>query len=283
MSITVRNDDGLRLAGTALAAGDWPAREQVLKPYKPHRVAEHAQRHFHTWAAHPAVQAVDALVGQGEGLNALYNHALNNDWPSTIDVAAFRTEAQPEAFWAETQADWTQAENDAREVLGRADLGQFLADVFGPTAHALVVTPNLLFPGLHFIAVHSATEVVLCAPPPKAWGTSPPWRFNERPDEVLAAFCEGFARHLLEIHLPAAHATLLPHAGTFALAAAVLFLRQAEGDAAGDQFMIVEKRTRNLPKLPAVVMTLEGLLAARRAGKYAGLTDYLPNIAGQFA
>jgi len=58
----------------------------------------------------------------------------------------------------------------------------------------------------------------------------------------------------------------------------VLFLRQAEGDAAGDQFMVMEKKTRGLKNLPAVVAALETVLADRRAGKYAGFVDYLPQL-----
>jgi hypothetical protein len=49
-----------------------------------------------------------------------------------------------------------------------------------------------------------------------------------------------------------------------------LFLRQAEGAAAGDQFMLMEKQTRRLPQLPAVVAVLETALKAgpRRLGEY---------------
>ena len=59
----------------------------------------------------------------------------------------------------------------------------------------------------------------------------------------------------------------------------MLFLRQAEGDAAGDQFMVMEKKTRGLKNLPAVVAALETVLADRRAGKYGGFADYLPQLA----
>src|SRR5574341_621600 len=144
----------------------------------------------------------------------------------------------------------------------------------------LVFVPNLLFPGQRSVAAGSASEVVVCLPPPLAWGTSPPWRYNERPDEVLAKLSEAFARFLFEDGLPAAHAALQPRAEVFALASAVLFLRQAEGEAAGDQFMVMEKKTRGLKSLPAVVAALETVLADRRAGKYGGFADYLPQLAG---
>jgi hypothetical protein len=283
--ITVRIDNGVRLAGALLAASEWPDYEQTVKPYKPHRVAEHAHKHFASHSGHPAVMAARALVGDGSGLATLFTHALNANWPAdmTASLADFQAIARPDEFWAETQADWAQAESDGREVAARADLRQFLTDLFGPLSREITLAPNLLFPGLLSITLQTATEVALIQPPPKAWGASPPWRYNERPDEVEAALAEAYARHLFETRLPADQTALKPHAGVFALAAAVLFLRQAEGDAAGDQFMMMEKRTRNLPKLPAVVMALEPLLADRRAGKYANFADYVPQLAGHFA
>lgn len=282
--ITVRIDNRARQAGALLAASDWPEVEQTVKPYKPHRVAEHAHKHFASLATHPAVVAARAMVGDGSGLATFFAHALNATWPTAITahLADFETAAKPDDFWAETQADWTQAENDAREVVGRADLQQFLSDLFDPLSRALTLVPNLLFPGLLPVTLQTEAEIVLVQPPPKAWGTSPPWRYNERPDEVEAALAEAYGRQLFEIGLPSEQAALQPHAGVFALAAAVLFLRQAEGDAAGDQFMMMEKRTRNLPKLPAVVMALESLLADRRAGKYAGFAEYVSQLAGKF-
>jgi hypothetical protein len=282
--ITIRIDNNVRLAGALLAASDWPEDEQIVKPYKPHRVAEQAHKHFAAQAQHPAVTAARASVGDGSGLTTFFTHALNATWPAdvTTHLADFEASARPDEFWSETQADWAQAESDAREVALRADLRQFLTEVFGPLSREITLVPNLLFPGLLPVTLQTADEVVLIQPPPKAWGASPPWRYNERPDEVEAALAEAYARQLFETSLPAEHAALQPHAGVFALAAAVLFLRQAEGDAAGDQFMMMEKRTRNLPKLPAVVLALEPLLADRRAGKYAGFNDYLPQLSEYF-
>jgi hypothetical protein len=72
-------------------------------------------------------------------------------------------------------------------------LRQFLGDLFGPLSREITLVPNLLFPGLLPAIVQTATEIVLVQPPPKAWGTSPPWRYNERPDEMEAALAEAYA------------------------------------------------------------------------------------------
>jgi hypothetical protein len=273
--IEVRIDDRLRTAGALLAASEWPEREQVAKAYKAHRVADAAHKYFSLHRDHPAVRGAFALAGAGEGLGQLYGHALNASWPANIPVDDFIAAARPEDFWAETQADWQEAEGDAREVAARADLGKFLDDLFGPQTRKLIFVPNLLFPGQRPVAASSAGEIVICLPPPLAWGTSHPWRYKERPDEVLAKLSEAFARFLFEESAPA---ELRPRGEVFALAGAVLFLRQAEGDAAGDQFMVMEKKTRGLKNLSAVVAALEPILADRRAGKYAGFVDYLPQL-----
>ncbi len=273
-TIEVRIDERMRLAGALLAAGEWPAREQAAKAHKPHRVAEHASRHFAPHARHPAVIGAAQLAGGGAGLGALFGHALNGDWPGDLgpSVEDFSGSARLADFWAEWQADWAQAEADAREVMARADLGQFLVDLIGGEPKARVLAPNLLFPGRHAVVCHSSEAIVVCAPPPQAWGTSPPWRYNERPDEVEAAVCEHFARFLFAQRLPDRAA----QAEAFGVAAAVLFLRQAEGEAAGDQFMVMEKKTRGLKNLPALVAALEPILAERPAGGLAGYADRLP-------
>lgn len=271
MPITVRLDDRLRLAGALLAAGDWPEYEQAVKAYKAHRVADAAHKTLSAHQAHPAVQAVRALVGRGEGLDRLYAHALNGDWPDGLaaQVADFAAVADLAGFYAGHAADWAQAEAEARAVLARADLGRFLIDLAGAQTRAFVFVPNLLFPGRQRVACASPAEIVVASPPPIAWGTSHPWRFDERPDESLALISEAFARFLF------AQAGLAERAEALGAAAAVLFLREAEGQAAGDQYLVMEKKARGLKTLPAAVAALEPVLAARRAGQYPrGIADY---------
>src|SRR5690242_13574181 len=131
-AIEVRIDDTLRLAGALLAASEWPDLEQKAKPYKPHRVAEGARKFFAPQRMHPAVRAAQALVGTGEGLNAFFAHALKADWAADFGahLADFKSKTQPEIFWTETEADWEGAESQARWVLGKSGLWQFLRDLF---------------------------------------------------------------------------------------------------------------------------------------------------------
>lgn len=279
-TIEVRIDESLRLAGALLAASEWPDMEQRAKPYKPHRVAEAARKYFAPQRTHPAVRGARILVGQGEGLSSFFGHVFNADAESelSVHIADFKSKADPEPFWADTHGDWQEAESQARQVLEKSGLSEFLRDLLGPPPRKLVFAPNLLFPGQQTITVSSANDLVVYAPPPKAWGASPPWRYAERPDEVLATAGEAFARFLFENKLPADHQSFKPLQETLGLAATVLFLREAEGEAASEQLMMMEKKTRRLSNLPAAVSALELILTDRRHGKYGDLADYLPLI-----
>jgi hypothetical protein len=268
--LVVRITDELRLAGALLAAGEWPDHEQSVKAYKPHRAAETARRYFAPHRSHPAVQAA-----AGTGAHRLYAWAATGAWPAGLaeHLPGFIAEAQPEVLWATTQPAWTLAEDDLCAVLAHASLPAFLAALFGPLTQTLVVYPNLLYPGRQPLAVEAGAELLIAQPPPPAWGTSPPWRYSERPDEVLAVLATTAAECLFERRLPAAHAALRPHAATFALAAAVLFLRQSDDPAAGDQYLVMEKKARRLPQLPYVVAALEAALEAKPSGLEAYVAD----------
>jgi hypothetical protein len=281
MTLEVRLDDRMRLAGSLLAAGDWFERENTAKPYKPHRVAEYATRHFALHRSHPAVEGVQVLSGTPVGLKRLFQQAWTNKWAGSLIewVSDFYDTARPDRYWADTAADWEQAETDAREVFKRVDMVSFLNDLFGDDGRKHMFAPNLLFPGLQTMAASSPKDIVIVAPPPKAWGASPPWRYSERPDEVLATVSEAFARFLFEEKLPFDYYYLKPRAEIFALSAAVLFMRRAEGDDAANQFMVMEKRTRGFAKLTSVVATLDTILESRRNGEFANFIEYVPYIA----
>src|SRR3712207_8203731 len=64
--------------------------------------------------------------------------------------------------------------------------------------------------------------------------------------EVLAGLAATAAEALFRRHLPPAQAALEAHALPFGLAAAVLFLRQAIDPAAGDQFMVIDRKSTRL-------------------------------------
>jgi hypothetical protein len=175
----------------------------------------------------------------------------------------FAAAAEVSQFFADSDGEWQAACADLASVLARTDLPGFLANWLNEPELArltLIVHPNLLYPGRQALAVRAGEQVVLSQPPPLAWGTSAPWRYSERPDEVLGAVGEGLARPLFE-QVGADDPAVL------ALAVAVLFLRQAEGAEAADQFMLMEGRARKLPQLSTLVEAIEGGQILNRQGR----------------
>src|SRR5712692_5618581 len=148
--VRVRVDERLRLAGCLLAAGDWPEREQSVKAYRPHRLAEGARRALAGQRSHAAVEATRGL--EPARLLAL---ALADDWPEAmrLPVADFAASPDVARFCVDSEADWQAARTDLESVLARGDLAGFLAGVFGGLDQALLVHPNLLYPGRQAMAV----------------------------------------------------------------------------------------------------------------------------------
>lgn len=272
-AVRVGRHAGVRLAGLLLAASGWPEAEQARKAYKPHRVAEGARRAFGAWRAHPAVQAAEAVALGPGGVGQLLALAAAGNWAVAAGGALddFVQRAEPEAYWAATAGDWQAAETELGAVLARADLGAFLAALVGGPLPTLTVLPTLLYPGRERVVAETPDGLVLSQPPPPAWGTSPPWRYHERPDEVLAATAEALATALLA--RAGDYPALQAQAAPVGLAAAVLFVRAAEGPEAADQFMLMEKRTRQLPHLPALVAALDG---RRGLAEVAGVVTAQP-------
>ena len=159
------------------------------------------------------------------------------------------------AMWAVT------GERELESVLAGRDLSFLLMQLF-PRTLLLSATPNLLFPGRAAVGVATPVDLVAIVPPPIAWGSSTPWRYDERPDETLAAVAHAFGSALVaDGALDQVGVTLAPEDRPAVPAAvAVLALRAFEGQAAADQYQVLAKRTLGLRGLPAVVAALSDWL-----------------------
>lgn len=250
MPIDVHTDLRVLRAGALLAAGGWPVREQRERAYQPHRVALAAQRYFAAHANAPEVFAADAAAAVD--LNAYWHDALTGE-PAELPGL--------EGFIDEHRADLAAAETGLAAVLETRDLTVLLMQLFARPV-LLAATPNLLFPGRQVIGVATAVDVVAVVPPPIAWGSSTPWRYDERPDETLAAVAQAFGSALVaDGSLEQVGAPITPEdRGAVPAAVAVLALRDFEGQAAADQYQVLARRTLGLTGLPGVVAALSDWL-----------------------
>jgi len=265
--VQITLDAHLRAACAALAASRWPEREQALRPFKPHRAAVRAARELAALRDHPAVGQMQAAAGErGHGLAEAFGQALDPASALAGALADFSASPPVAALRAENQPGWEQAAGDLSAVLAPAPLDEFLAAIFGPPPPALTLFPNLLFPGDRTVAVRAPEGWFVLLPPPRAWGASPPWRYAERPDEVLAEVCRAAAGALYAVRAGAQAAA----AGVVGRGAAVNFLRQALDEAAARSYQMMETRA-GYPDLPAVAEALAGHLLAVRAGQASDL------------
>lgn len=253
MPIDVHTDLRVLRAGALLAASSWPAREQRERAYQPHRVALAAQRAFAGEMGRPEVVAADAAAAVD--LQAFWHDVLSGE-PAELPGLG--------DFIDQHRADLAAAETALEAVLAERDLTFLLMQLFARPM-LLAATPNLLYPGRTAIGVATAVDVVAVVPPPIAWGSSTPWRYDERPDETLAAVAQAFGSALVAdgalatVGAPIAAADV----GAVPAAVAVLALHEYEGQAAAAQYQVLAKRTLGLTGLPAVVGALQEWLGSR--------------------
>lgn len=261
-----------RRFAAALAASDWPEREQAIKPYRPHRVAGHARELLAPHRHHPAVHAVAQSI-ESHGLTGSLSLALQPDSNLAASLAGFERDASLDRFWSLTAPDWTQAEADLSSVMARADLAGLLEVAFEDVPQPLRLVPNLLFPGMRSVATAGPEGVTALVPPPKAWGSSLPWRYSERADEALAAACVVFAEAILRRSRPnEGEAGWGERAGK---ALAVILLREVEGGPAAESYLLMERKSPGLAQLPEVVRAVEAHVADQRAGRQSNLSQRL--------
>ncbi len=253
MHIHAALEPAVRLMGTLLAAGDWPLAEQATKAHLAHRLAEHTRRALADRHADPLVLWACQLAADS-GPAAVLRALLSGQAP--FETAEFSQQAAVQTIWAEQLPEWQLATADLAQVLDRPGWAQALADLFPQRPTVVTVTPNLLYPALHAVAAAEADRLVVASPPPLAWGASPPWRYGERPEEALASVAAAIGHHLSTALAPELTGD---QRAQLATAIASLVLRDQFGPDAADQYVLIEKRTRKWPGLPALAATLSDL------------------------
>lgn len=246
--VVVRAESRVRLVSAVLAASHWPAYEQERSGT--HAVHPHAKatRHYvQPFAAHPAVQTVNAALERGVEPAALFSVAVRCQWPTfepleplpapfadgkwARQLHDFYVEsALAASFWSEHTAVWTEAEHDLQQAFTSDRLCRFLGALRpGALLQHIVIVPNLVYPATQTLVAASQDAYYVIIPPPKAVGESPPWPYRDGLDWVLAESCYQLLSHVLR---PAAN-ELTPEAWTLLrLAATIVFLEQGQDEAA---------------------------------------------------
>jgi hypothetical protein len=313
--ILVRIDDRMRLMSAVLAATNYADKAQQLKPHGTHMHARTTRKHVLKHADHPVVQATQTLLDSGTPLEALFTLAgmlrlpdfeltTPPTWLPSGYVAHLRdfyAISELPAFWVKEQILWDKALLQSQKIFVKMSLRNFLKPFLGETTEKLVFMPNLGYPSDYDIGCRVGDELWCIAPPPLAWGDSPPWPYDE-PSQVTYSYRAGIMvlgrlmlkpylwskpDHLAEVmktdlpvpdHFKAQYPTWEEQFTALFLSAMVaMYLEDHVDEREYKAYMIMEKKARKMDILPGTVSVLRRFMQEKDTNeKYRNLLEFLP-------
>ncbi|MDZ4670104.1 MAG: hypothetical protein SH821_04475 [Phototrophicales bacterium] len=313
--ILVRIDDRMRLMSAVLAATNYPDKTQQRKPHGTHMHARTTRKHVLKHADHPVVQATQTLLDSGTPLEALFTLAgmlrlpeFEVDTPPAWlpnayleHLRDFYAVSELPAFWAREQILWDKALLQTQKIFGKMALKTFLKPFLGDSTDRLVFMPNLSYPTDYDIGCRVGDELWCIAPPPLAWGDSPPWPYDE-PSQItysyraaimvlgrlmLKPYLWSKPEHLAEVmksdlpvpdHFKAQYPTWEEQFTALFLSAMVaMYLEDHVDEREYKAYMIMEKKARKMEILPGTVNVLRRFLNEKNTNeKYRNLLEFLP-------
>lgn len=312
--ITVKLDDRARLLSAVLAVTSFPEQAQRLKPHGTHAHARATRKQLQAYSQHPAVQATQHMLDQKTPLEAIYALVMLLRWPD-MSVAAlpswspprynlllrdFYEETQLTDWWSQEAAPWDKAVVEAGNVLHGLRFRPFLKPFLGDIEQRLVFMPNISYPTDSDIGFQMGEELVCIAPPPLAWGDSPPWPYDEPTmiahsyrtvmtvygRSLLTNYLRAHAEQVAEVtqtemplteQFKARHPTWEDQFMTLFLSAVVaMYLEDYVDEKEYRAYVLMEKKARGMTNLPGTVNVLRRYLQEVGNDKYSNLIEFLP-------
>lgn len=313
-AITVRLDNRIRLMSSMLAATDFPEQAQRLKPHGTHAHSRATRKYLQEHISHPAVLATQALIDQGTPLEALFTAMLHYEWPSMrvmVTLPAwvpsgygdlmreFYEKTNLGDWWEKERFVWDKANNEAQRVFGGVDYKKYLLPYLGEIPENMVFVPNISFPTDREIGVQFGGELICIAPPPMAWGDSPPWPYDEQ-TMLMHSYRVSIVQFVRLKLIPylrenaervtEAAKTELPvndqfraqfpawedqFTELFVSALVAMYLEEFINEAEYKSFVLMERKVRGMNILPGTVSVMRRYLQ-ERGNKYDTLIDFLP-------
>jgi len=312
--ITVRIDDRIRLLSTLLALTTWPEQEQAFKPHGVHAQAKAIRTALAAAEEHPAVQIMQEVLESDHNLSTIFSYSACLSLPGfrarSADIPAWAPEDWPVQLrdfahayrvrdvWEKGKTAWKEAEEQARQALEGQDPLPLLAQFFGQQDLEVVFQPNLIYPTSEAIGFRWGEALICICPPHVAWGTNPPWPYDDDPAATYREAFSVYARILLRefldqhpeeadlamhTHLPVPNTFLARYPDWFdqfavlvVSALTAIALKQAFDEQEAASFTVMAHKAHGFKMLPAVVDVLEHYLLERQAGKYSDFASYMP-------
>ncbi len=313
--VIVKVDDRVRLMGAVLAATDYPDTIQRTKPHGTHAHARATRQRVGNFTDHPVVQATQNLLDQNTPLEALYALVVLMEWPGmkigmlpawapknyNEQLYDFYQKADLEKFWQQEKAVWDKAQAECQHVFDDdVHFKSFIEPFLGEVGDTFVFIPSISYPSNYDIGLHLGKELVCIAPPPLAWGDSPPWPYDEATQItysyraammvygkiLLRDYLHQYAENLQEIvqtELPlndqfkTQYPTWEEQFSTLFLSAIVaMYLEKHVDEQEYKSYMLMEKKARGMSNLPGTVSVMRRFLQEVGGGKYDSLIEFLP-------
>lgn len=311
--VSVRLDEQIRLMASLLSATNWPLKAQERKPHGTHAHARATRKFLQEQMAHPAVQGLQSLLDQDAPIEAMFTLIMHFSWPG-LEIASLPRWVPPDwdkhiqdfyeksrlaAWWEKEKEPWDRALAEAGRVFEKVHFKEFLRPFLGEVAEDFVFTPNIANPTDMEVGIRCGKELICIAPPPLAWGDSPPWPYDED-TMVTHSFrvaLTQYTRILLLTYLRAhagqlvdAQKTELPVSDQFralhptwedqfitlfVAAAVAIYLEDYVSEAEAKAYLVIERRARGMTILPGTVSVLRRYLQ-ELGNKYETLIDFLP-------
>jgi len=315
-TITVRVDDRLRMMSTLLALTTWPEQEQMFHPHGTHAHAHRLREALAHVEEHAAAITMQEMLESGLPLDTVFSYVNVLSWPGIRARAGELPTWAPENWstqmrdfmhanhvtdlWGRDKAAWADAEQQAIRALEKGDPLDMLTRVFGPQADSLHFQPNLSYPTEQAIGFRSDKTLIAVVPPPVAWGTNPPWPYDDNPADPYREAFSAYARVLLGEMIEARpemsdliHKNRLPVPNTFLArhpdvvdqfstvlvsGLTAIALEEVHGEVEAKSYVVMTHKAHGFQALPAVIDVLRHYLSEQASGKFASFAEYLPSF-----
>jgi hypothetical protein len=320
-TVQVTIDDRIRLVAAALAATDFPDTSQQLKRHHAHAHARATVKYLRErkLTDHPAIQSMQSLLDKNAPVEALFTLVMHFSWPE-LDVQAlprwvpdnwnkqlwaFYNDADLKTHWENASVAWENAEKQAKRVFKDVEFRSFLEPFVSAIDEEFVFMPNISYPADNEIGIRVNNQLICIAPPPLAWGESPPWPFDEeslRAQHTYRAALSQYARLLMLAYLRKHSNELeditdkeLPlndrmkekyptweqqFIALFTTAAVAIYLEDHVSKTEARGYILMEKKVHNMTILPGAVSVMRRYLQ-EHGNKFDSLLDFLPVFPAQ--
>lgn len=313
--VTVEKDNRVRLLSALLAMTTWPEQEQGFKPHGVHIHARHTREFLAEAEYHPAVITMQELLERGLTLDTIFSYAAALSWPELwisrdapewapkdwhTQMQDFVQKTRITELWDRDDAAWNSAVAEAERALQPGDPVGALSRYFGALDVELVFLPNLSYPSSETIGFRDGKRLVAIDPPPIAWGTNPPWPYDDNPGDTPRDAFSTYSRILLhelmdanpdqtaaarKIQLPIPNAFRARHPDWFEQFAVLFvsgvtanYLRETFGDVEAKSYIMMVQKANGFDVLPSVLDVMQNYLEGHAAGKHSTFADYLPTF-----